>query len=277
MTKVILIFFFVTFAGESYGTPQRPYDYRVDFYNVCGYPVQISAFHHSNIESLDASDSWSLKPEELATRVLDNLDFTNRVHLTIPENYRLEISADGKTISLDKTQFLEVLERTPREGDLLYPEWTIKDPSLCPLPVKVEQKTEPRSPSGQRLYTFRVDLYNICYYPIKVTVFNNSNIESPNSSESWSLKGDEYATRVLNNVDSTDKVQLTVPEDYKLEISANGKTVTLDKAQFLEVLEKTPNHARFWDYIYSNGDPFRRWTIKNPDWCWSLSPETANP
>ncbi|MDR2464910.1 MAG: hypothetical protein LBD38_01350, partial [Streptococcaceae bacterium] len=65
----------------------------------------------------------------------------------------------------------------------------------------------------------------------------------------------------------TDEVQFTIPENYRLEISANGKKIILDKIQFLKVLERTPNHAKFWNYIYSEGDPFREWTIKDSDLC----------
>ena len=113
---------------------QQSYGFRADFHNACAYPIQVATFHYSNINSMDISEVRLLKPGEIATHVLANVDLTDKVHATVHDNYIIKIIANNRVIVLNKTQFLRVLENAPNESSLFSTSyhWKISDPSLCP-------------------------------------------------------------------------------------------------------------------------------------------------
>ncbi|MDR0701798.1 MAG: hypothetical protein LBF61_05205 [Azoarcus sp.] len=119
----------------------------------------------------------------------------------------------------------------------------------------------------QELYWHRVHFRNACSYPVQITVYSFNNSDEMDKTKQKNLQPGEVATYVLIIVNLTDKVELIIPEDYKMEIVAADKSISLDKAQFIKVLQKTPSHARFWHYIYNEGDPFHEWTISDPSLC----------
>jgi hypothetical protein len=118
---------------------QRTYYIRVDFKNVCQYPVDLIASHYSNFVSLDDSVQQRILPEEVVTIV--SVGSFSGDACDIPDKYTLAISANNKNVDLNKEQFLKLLEKTTSHGRFwhyIYSEgdpfhtWTISDPSLCP-------------------------------------------------------------------------------------------------------------------------------------------------
>jgi hypothetical protein len=87
---------------------QRIYFIRVDFKNVCQYPVDLIASHYSNFASLDDSVQQHILPEEAVT-ILSVGSFNGDVR-GITDKYTLVISANNKSVDLNKEQFLKLLD-----------------------------------------------------------------------------------------------------------------------------------------------------------------------
>ncbi|MDR2924359.1 MAG: hypothetical protein LBU76_00095 [Azoarcus sp.] len=124
-----------SFSAQS---AQPWYSFDIYFRNICIYPVQLVVHHYSNAESLNEVLYQHLNKNETA-EVFTYLQSIDDIQYVVPDNYKLEISANGKTLSLDKARFLEVLKKSDyseekcgffcRTGTF---SGTIKDPSLCP-------------------------------------------------------------------------------------------------------------------------------------------------
>jgi hypothetical protein len=126
------------FCSAVHASPQRPYGFKISLYNTCLSPIKITASHYR-------PKGWEgLGIEELLNSSESVLIFlgvhgSSDIEYILPDDYRLEISANGKTLILDKTRFLEVLKKSDyseekcgffcRTGTF---SGTIKDPSLCP-------------------------------------------------------------------------------------------------------------------------------------------------
>jgi hypothetical protein len=96
-------------------------------------------FHFNKEESAD----MLIKEEDLkageTTSVFDSFSSYKDVKTTLPDDYKLEINAEGKTISLDKKEFLRALKKSDFSREKCgfmcrtYSfSGTINDPSLCP-------------------------------------------------------------------------------------------------------------------------------------------------
>jgi hypothetical protein len=135
MSKFLIRFCVLTsvFCSIAHASPQTIYTFSVDLHNACGYPVQVSATHYFDRISLaDSKMNQRLEPDA-TTWVLSIGSTNDDVQRSIPENYKLEMRVNNKTISLDKTQFLIVLKKAKYQPfDYAMFHWIISDPSLCP-------------------------------------------------------------------------------------------------------------------------------------------------
>jgi hypothetical protein len=75
----------------------------------------------------------------------------------------------------------------------------------------------------QELYWFRVHFNNACSYPVQVTASSFNNSDEMDKTTQKNLQPGEVATHILIIVNLTDEIDLIVPEDYKLEITAREK------------------------------------------------------
>ena len=138
MNKIFSLLCILITASSISGCAQQLYAYRAAFFNACTYPVQVTVSHYSNLDSLANSRADGLvEPRQIFAPdpVLLMTDGVKRdVKYAIADNYKLEISANGKTISLDKAGFLKVLEDAKLDHSFFTTvyEWTINDPKLCP-------------------------------------------------------------------------------------------------------------------------------------------------
>ena len=125
----------ITVISISGCVQQLPYSLRADFLNACDYPVQVTASRYSNLDSLNNSRTVGLvEPKQTLNWVLAMTDDTCEVQNAVSDNYKLEISANDKTISLDKAGFLKILKNAKLDHSAftrIY-RWTISDPKLCP-------------------------------------------------------------------------------------------------------------------------------------------------
>ena len=137
MAKFFSLFCISIMAISTAGCEQDRYAYIATFFNACTYPVQVTVSHYSNLKSLDNSTNGLVKPGEFFSTdpVLQMIEYAEQdIQDTIANNYKLEISANGRTISLDKAGFLKVLEDAKLDHPAfttLYG-WTINDSKLCP-------------------------------------------------------------------------------------------------------------------------------------------------
>jgi hypothetical protein len=102
-----------------------------DFENVCDYPVEVSIREYSNGKGPFAPGQ-SLATGESA-EVLSYITFSERPEEGIPDTYRLDITAQGKSVVLDKERVLAQLARSSveRKGNAIHT-WKIRDTALCP-------------------------------------------------------------------------------------------------------------------------------------------------
>lgn len=112
-------------------TAQSKAVFIADLENLCSYPVDITAHEYSN-----AKEPFVLKKRVAAgeiIEVLSYISFDDELEHSVPETYRLDITANGNSLSLDKPRFLAQLERSQRErkGNAIH-SWRISDTTLCP-------------------------------------------------------------------------------------------------------------------------------------------------
>ena len=138
--------FFLLFLLMLAGCQPERYSVAISFRNSCAYPVRIYAFPYLN-ESSDKTETFikeqNLEPGETAL-VFFSGNMSNSkesIQRVLADDYKLEISANGKTISLDKAQFLKVLKKSNysrEKGACIICtsrrfSGTISTPSLCPV------------------------------------------------------------------------------------------------------------------------------------------------
>jgi len=130
-----------SFCSTACASPQPLYGFKISLHNACTYPVQIAVFHF-RLKGISLNETLTmeelLNPNE-STRVFHGVYGSLEIKHALPDDYRLEISANGKTLSLNKTQFLEILKKSDysRENCGIFCTsntflGTISDPSLCP-------------------------------------------------------------------------------------------------------------------------------------------------
>ncbi|SDP95074.1 hypothetical protein [Ectopseudomonas guguanensis] len=128
MIKRLLWFYSLLAVGCS---AQPKTVHIVDFENVCNYPVEISVREYSNGKGPFAPGQ-SLAAGE-SVEVLSYISFSERLEESIPDAYRLDIEAQGKSVVLDKESFLAQLTRSSVERKGHTPViWKIRDTTLCP-------------------------------------------------------------------------------------------------------------------------------------------------
>lgn len=112
-------------------TAQSKTVFIANFENVCIYPVQITAHEYSNAKEPFVLDK-RLAPGEV-TEVLSYISFNDELENSFPDTYRLDITANGLSRSLDKPRLLEQLKRSRYEqkGNSVNI-WKISDTNLCP-------------------------------------------------------------------------------------------------------------------------------------------------
>ena len=130
MTKSFSLLLCALMTGCSLQTTCH---FGVYLHNACSYPVQINAIHHLDTVSLEpAKMNQRLDPGETIL-VLSIAHIADNVEFVVPEKFKLEISANDKTISLDKMEFLKVLEKAKYHPyGTTSPFWTVNDSALCP-------------------------------------------------------------------------------------------------------------------------------------------------
>lgn len=158
MNKLFSLLGVLIMVISASGCVQQPPNYfRADFSNACDYPVRVTASRYSSSGSLakrtkngllEQNLLWQTDNSSLANRtndgllepgqtlnwVLDMSRDTCKIENAVLDDYKLEINANGKTISLDKASFLKVLKNAKSDHDAftrIYL-WTISDPKLCP-------------------------------------------------------------------------------------------------------------------------------------------------
>jgi hypothetical protein len=102
-----------------------------NFENVCSYPVEIFVREYSNGKE-SFTHSQSLATGE-SVEVLSYITFSERPEEGIPDTYSLDITAQGKSVVLDKERFLAQLTHSSVERKGHTPAiWKIRDTALCP-------------------------------------------------------------------------------------------------------------------------------------------------
>ncbi|MDR2924557.1 MAG: hypothetical protein LBU76_01135 [Azoarcus sp.] len=120
--------------------------------------------------------------------------------------------------------------------------------------------------TAQVIYNYDVSLRNVCAYPVQITAFQYLTPKLPDEMQIKKLYLETgKSVSVFEGSNLPENIQEVVPDDYKLEISANGKTLSLDKAHFLEILKKS-DYSREKCGIFCRTDYFSG-TIKNPSLC----------
>lgn len=128
MTRALAIFATMLMAGC---TAQEKYVYIVDFYNECPYAIGIDVNEYSNAKT-PLHLVKTLQPGE-STEVLSYISFSDDLITGFPDTYRLEISANQKKITLNKSEFIAALEEsTIGEPGNTVDIWKISSDHLCP-------------------------------------------------------------------------------------------------------------------------------------------------
>ncbi|MDH1263868.1 hypothetical protein [Pseudomonas sp. GD03944] len=124
----LLLLFLPTVSGCS-AQPKKVFV--ANFENACSYPVEVSAHKYSNGKLPFAATQTAAAGEPL--EVLSHINFGSTLDASLLNDYRLEIKAHDKSISLDKEHFLTQLSRSSAEkrGNAIAT-WTIHDTTLCP-------------------------------------------------------------------------------------------------------------------------------------------------
>lgn len=128
MTKALCLLCVALLAGCS---AQVKTVFIADFENTCTYPVQVVAQDYSNARDTGVQEQH-VAPGGVA-EVLSYISLNDDLENSVPDTYRLSVSANGSKRSLDKQQFLAQLKRSEhqRKGNAIHI-WTISDTSLCP-------------------------------------------------------------------------------------------------------------------------------------------------
>lgn len=102
-----------------------------NFENACGHPLAVQAHEYSNGKAPFPAAQQLAAGESI--EVLSYIAFSETLADALPGTYRLDIAAQGRTLSLDKERLLAQLTRSPAEhkGNATTT-WTISDTSLCP-------------------------------------------------------------------------------------------------------------------------------------------------
>ncbi|WP_143479604.1 hypothetical protein [Aquipseudomonas alcaligenes] len=112
-------------------TAQEKYVYIVDFYNECSYAVGIDVNEYSNAKT-PLHLVKTLQPGE-SIEVLSYISFSDDLISGFPDNYKLEISANQKKITLNKPEFIAALEESSiGEPGNTVDIWKISSDQLCP-------------------------------------------------------------------------------------------------------------------------------------------------
>ena len=128
MTRALAIFVTMLMAGC---TAQEKYVYIVDFHNECSYAVGIEVNEYSNAKTPQHLVK-TLQPGE-STEVLSYISFNDDLISGFPDTYKLEISANQKKITLNKSEFIAALEdSTIGEPGNTVDIWKISSDQLCP-------------------------------------------------------------------------------------------------------------------------------------------------
>ncbi|MDR2925320.1 MAG: hypothetical protein LBU76_05155 [Azoarcus sp.] len=118
--------------------------------------------------------------------------------------------------------------------------------------------------SQQGFYGFSVSLYNMCPHTVQIT----SSHYRPKGDEILSIEKlltPNESTIIFLGIDGSPKIKRALPNDYKLEISTNGKTLSLDKDRFLEILKKSGYSEEKCGFFCRTGTFLG--TIKAPSLC----------
>jgi hypothetical protein len=111
-------------------TAQWTVNLEADLYNTCSYPVYITLHNHTSYTDYVNSDK-PLDPGN-ARNVLWILCSHDDLPLCVSNDFKLEISSNGKILTLGRAEFFKVLGRSKeKKGNTLH-HWTIKDLTLCP-------------------------------------------------------------------------------------------------------------------------------------------------
>lgn len=102
-----------------------------DLENLCSYPVDITAYAYSNAKEPFVLNK-RVAPGDVV-EVLSYISFADDLENSVPDTYRLDITANGNSLSLDKPRFLAQLGRShhERRGNSIHA-WKIRDTALCP-------------------------------------------------------------------------------------------------------------------------------------------------
>ncbi|WP_260523651.1 hypothetical protein [Pseudomonas sp. DNDY-54] len=102
-----------------------------DLENLCSYPVDITAYEYSNAKEPFVSNKRVAVGEVI--EVLSYISFNDELENSVPDTYRLDMTANGNSLSLDKPGFLAQLGRShhERRGNSIHA-WKIRDTALCP-------------------------------------------------------------------------------------------------------------------------------------------------
>jgi hypothetical protein len=124
-------------------TTQLWIGYHVNFTNTCDFPVKVSVPKYFRI-----GESVPLISTINKNEIIEVLNFAcsgnrsifivpsvwNELQSCLPDDYRLDISANANQRGLNKAQFMETLKHAKlfSKHDNSFNTWTISDPTLCP-------------------------------------------------------------------------------------------------------------------------------------------------
>lgn len=128
MTKALGIFGAMLLAGCA---AQSKDVYIVDFHNTCSYPVDIEVNEYSNAKQ-PLHLVKTLQPGEF-TEILSYISFNDELENGFPDTYKLEISANQRKITLNKSELIATLEETTiGDPGNTVAIWKISSDQLCP-------------------------------------------------------------------------------------------------------------------------------------------------
>ena len=128
MTRLLGIFATMLMTGC---TSQDRYVHVVDLHNKCSYAVGIDVNEYSNSKT-PLHLVKTLQPDE-STEVLSYISFSDDLISSFPDTYKLEISANQRKVTLNKSEFIAALEETTigNPGNTV-DIWKISSTQLCP-------------------------------------------------------------------------------------------------------------------------------------------------
>lgn len=128
MTKHLVLLSLFVLGGC---TAQSKTVFIADLENLCSYPVDITAYEYSNAKEPFVLNKRVAVGEVI--EVLSYISFDDELENSVPDTYRLDITANGNSLSLDKPGLLAQLGRShhERRGNSIHA-WKIRDTALCP-------------------------------------------------------------------------------------------------------------------------------------------------